>query len=48
MKTKTEIFGNVCVIMTVKSNKYIIKHSKQDSSDLDHLTVKRILRFGPE
>ena len=25
---KAEIFGNVCVIMTVKSNKYIIKYSK--------------------
>ena len=23
---KAEIFGNVCVIMTVKSNKYIIKY----------------------
>ena len=25
---KTEILGNFCVIMTVKSNKYIIKYSK--------------------
>ena len=25
---KAEIFGNVCVIMTVKSNKYIMKYSK--------------------
>ena len=28
LRQKTELFGNFCVIMTVKSNKYIIKYSK--------------------